>query len=318
MKTVAVVGGGFSGALFALKLHRIAPRKFRILVIERGRRIGRGVAYGACSPDHFLNVPVSRMEVGLTPRFGAWLRGLRSTSDTLRAFVAEGPGDLQSAFIPRELFGDYMEERFAEALTVRPGPGIAAVRGEAVGLLETPRRGLRLRDGRAIEADRIVLAMGNLPPRRPGEPDDWIYDTEHFIPDPWAADALADVRSNHSVLLLGAGLTMVDIALKLSAGGREGSMLAISRRGLLPHIHRGGGEWPRYVKSALPTSPRSLTRLIREQVAAAEQCGIPWQRVFDAARPAIPAVWNSWDLSAKRQFLRHLRRHWDVHRHRMA
>jgi uncharacterized NAD(P)/FAD-binding protein YdhS len=46
--------------------------------------------------------------------------------------------------------------------------------------------------------------------------------------------------------------------------------------------------------------------------------GVPWQRVFDAARPAVAAVWQGWTLPQKRQFLRHLRPRWDVHRHRMA
>jgi uncharacterized NAD(P)/FAD-binding protein YdhS len=40
--------------------------------------------------------------------------------------------------------------------------------------------------------------------------------------------------------------------------------------------------------------------------------------VFDAARPAVPSIWNVWSEFSRRQFLRHLRPRWDVHRHRMA
>ncbi len=318
MRTVAVVGCGLSGALFALKLHRAAPADTRVLAIEAGRRFGRGVAYGACSPGHLLNVPVSRMEVGLTPRFGAWLQATARAASAMAAALEESGGDLAAGFAPRVLFGDYLEERLTEALVTGPGPGIAAVRGEAVGLLASPRRGLRLADGREIEADLVVLATGNLAPGRPGGPDAWLYDSPRFIADPWAPHAFADVAPDEPLLLLGTGLTMVDIALKLAADGHTGPMLATSRRGLTPAAHLAGGAWPSFLERALPASPRALTRLVRGQVAEAAAAGVPWQRVFDAARPAVPAVWQSWTLAQKRQFLRHLRPRWDVHRHRMA
>ncbi len=100
-KSVVVVGGGFSGALFALKLHRSRP-DWRIVVIEPKKKLGRGIAYGACGPQHLLNVPVSRMEIGLTPGFGKWLESRRS--GIAEALVESGL-DLPSAFVPRRLFG---------------------------------------------------------------------------------------------------------------------------------------------------------------------------------------------------------------------
>ena len=67
-KTVVIVGGGFSGAIFGLKLHRRCP-DWRIIIAEPKKKLGRGIAYGACGPNHLLNVPVSRMEIGLRPSF---------------------------------------------------------------------------------------------------------------------------------------------------------------------------------------------------------------------------------------------------------
>jgi uncharacterized NAD(P)/FAD-binding protein YdhS len=316
-RTVAVVGGGLSGGLFALKLSQ-ARADFRVVLIERGRRLGRGVAYGACSPHHLLNVPVSRMEVGLTPSFGDWLGSVPHARDAMAPALVESGGDLLAAFAPRALFGDYLQERVAQALVTHDGPGLAAIRGEAVGLTGSSARGLRLADGRDITADVIVLATGNMPPGVPRGPDRWLYDSPYFIPDPWAHDALDGLAPDAPLLLLGTGLTTVDIALKLDAAGHRGPILALSRRGLTPEIHAGGGAWPAFIEEALPASPRRLTRLIRRQVALARDQGVPWQRVFDAARPAIPAIWRSWTDRQKRQFLRHLRTRWDVRRHRMA
>jgi uncharacterized NAD(P)/FAD-binding protein YdhS len=316
-KTVAVIGGGLSGSLFALKLSRARP-DFAVIVIESGRRLGRGLAYGACTPDHLLNVPVSRMDVGLSPRFAEWLQDDAAARAAMVAALAESGGDLQAAFAPRALFGDYLQARVSEALIRGGGAGLSAMRGEAVRLRAGSRLGVRLADGRDIDADIVVLATGNMPPRAPGGPDAWLYDSDLFVPDPWASDALAGVQTDDAVLLLGTGLTTVDIVLKLEAAGHRGPLLALSRRGLTPRVHAPGGAWPSFLEEALPASPRALLRLFRDQVEQARRLGVPWQRVFDAARPAVPAVWRGWSLAQKRQFLRRLRPRWDVHRHRMA
>lgn len=314
---VVIVGGGLSGSLLALKLRRLRP-DFRIVLIEQARRAGRGLAYGACGPEHLLNVPVSRMEVGLTPTFGAWLQSRPDAIADLEAALEESGGDLEAAFAPRRLFGEYLNERLEAAITRGPGPGLVTVRESVVRLLAGPRRGVLLADGREIVGDIVVLATGNLPPRPPGGPDGWLYDSSDFVADPWAYDAFSNLAPHEPVLLIGAGLTMVDVALKLREGGHTGPMTAISRHGLVPRTHQGGGAWPAFMAAALPASPLGLFRLVRQQVRAAEAQGVPWQRVFDAARPAVASVWAHWDDRQRGQFLRHLRARWDVHRHRMA
>ena len=313
VKTVVIVGGGFSGAVFGLKLHRKCPN-WRVIIAEPNKRLGRGVAYGACAPDHALNVPVSRMEIGLKPSFADWLQQHRAI--VAEALVESGL-DMSSAFVPRRLFGDYVEERVNEALDSKSPVGLSSVRGEVVRLL-SGRRGVLLTDGRQISADIVVLAMGNLPPRPPGGPDTWIYDSGFFIPDPWAMDAFSDIDPAEPLLLIGSGLTTVDIVLKLVRQGHRGPLLAVSRRGLAPKTHAAGGTWPEFLHDKIPASARTLTKIMRQQVALAASQGVTWQRVFDAARGAVPSVWNGWSEFSRGQFLRHLRPRWDVHRHRMA
>ena len=312
-RTVVVVGGGFSGAIFGLKLHARRP-DWRIIIAEPKRTLGRGVAYGACGPEHLLNVPVSRMEIGLSPSFAAWLAQHRGA---IAEALVESGLDVQSAYVPRRLFGDYIQERVKAALDNKALAGLSTVRGEVVRLL-SGGRGVLLTDGRDIKADCVVLAMGNLPPVAPAGPDRWLYDSGFFIPDPWAADAFSDVDPDEPLLLIGTGLTMVDVALRLAQDGHRGRILAVSRRGLVPRTHQAGGSWPEFLHGRIPASPLALTKIMRAEVARAEALGIPWQRVFDAARPAVPSIWNGWDDRSRRQFLRHLRPRWDVHRHRMA
>jgi hypothetical protein len=235
-RTLAIVGGGFSGSLLALKLVALRP-DWRVVLIDPSSRPGRGLAYGACAPSHLLNVPVARMEAGLSPAYGDWLAGRAEMAEAL----AESGGEMSAAFSPRELWGQYLQQQVAAARVTDNGAGLTVLRGEAVRLLDAPRRGLVLGDGREVEADTVVLATGNLPPRPPLPADSWLRDAAAFAADPWAADALTGIAPDAPVLLLGTGLTMVDIALKLAEEGHRGRMLAVSRRGLLPGAHRYGG-----------------------------------------------------------------------------
>jgi uncharacterized NAD(P)/FAD-binding protein YdhS len=312
--TVVVIGGGFSGSVFAMKFARANPDA-HVIVVERSRRVGRGLAYGACEPEHLLNVPVSRMELGLMPAFADWLQAHRRELDEA---LAESGGDLAGAFVPRALFGAYLEERIRDAVSGDRTRGFNIVRGDVVRLLDFPARGVLLSDGREIEADIVVLATGNLPPRPPHAKDAWLYDTTLFVPDPWADDAFDELGHDEPVVLLGTGLTMVDVALKLAGQGHAGRMHAISRRGCLPLAHEAGGNWPSFLDPHVHESPRTLMRLLREEAAKAKAQGVPWQRVMDTMRPSVARVWNAWSERERAQFLRHGRPRWDVHRHRMA
>lgn len=297
-RTVAIVGGGFSGALLALRLAG-RPGIGRVRLIERNRRVGVGLAYGACADHHLLNVPVERLEVGLQPRFADWLTAQPDFAAT--SSVAE-------TFAPRALYGRYIEERIAAAT------GLERIRGDAVRIEDNPRRVI-LRDGRSYDADAVVLATGNAPPAP--LPGGDAMNGARTTPDPWAHDAFDGFGAGDRVLMIGAGLTMVDVALSLERRGHRGSLVAVSRRGFLPARHASGGAWAPFLGEAVGQPARVALRLFRKALAGAAGAGVPWQRVMDAARPDAARVWRAWPPTERRRFLRHLRTRWDVHRHRM-
>ncbi|MGR7994987.1 FAD/NAD(P)-binding protein [Xanthobacter sp. ZOL 2024] len=314
--TLIIVGGGFSGTLAALLAHRRGA--FDVVLVEREAQAGLGLAYGACDAHHVLNVPVVRMELGLEPSFATWLQ---ASGADLEAALAEAGGDLSQAFVPRALFGAYVAAQWEAALAAAQNAGaprLRRVRGAVVDVRAQPMPGVVLADGRRLTGTHVLLATGNLPPKPPRCADAAFYDTPRFIPDPWARGALTALPPDAAVLLIGSGLTLVDVALKLAAAGHRGPLVAVSRHGLLPQVHAAGGRFAAFLSPALAPTPRAGLRAIRQAVARAAAEGIPWQRVMDAVRPAIATIWSHWTQPEKARFLRHARTYWDVHRHRMA
>jgi uncharacterized NAD(P)/FAD-binding protein YdhS len=62
LRTIVIVGGGFSGTVLAANLLRRPPAgPTRLLLIERASEIGRGAAYAERGFPYLLNVPASRM-----------------------------------------------------------------------------------------------------------------------------------------------------------------------------------------------------------------------------------------------------------------
>jgi uncharacterized NAD(P)/FAD-binding protein YdhS len=117
------------------------------------------------------------------------------------------------------------------------------------------------------------------------------------------------------VLLVGTGLTAVDVALTLTADGRRTApVVAVSRRGLLPLTHTPAAPPP-----AIPAlgDCASLRQVVRAVRAAAAEAG-DWRHVVDGLRPHLDGLWTALTHAEQDAFLRHLARQWECHRHRMA
>jgi len=315
---VAIVGAGFTGSLTAAHLLRNAARPFEVCLIERHPPFGPGTAFKAPLPCHLLNVPAVRMSAypDGPQHLMKWLTERASGPDP--GFEA-GSG-LEAAFLPRRLYGEYVEHTLAEAAQGSRAR-LTRVAGEAVSI-ESDAGGTRpriqLRDGSTIAAQCAVLALGNFPPVDPIGNGSAVASIR-YATDPWDERALEGLEAQDTVLTIGSNLTMVDIALALDHRGHRGPIVAVSRHGLLPQPHR---------KSLLPSwssrvegrtgSPRELLRAIREDVTLASAGGLDWRPVVDSIRPRIVSIWTSWSERERGRFLRHARAYWEIHRHRMA
>ncbi|HEX8692946.1 MAG TPA: FAD/NAD(P)-binding protein [Longimicrobium sp.] len=316
--TIVIVGGGFSGTLTAAHLLRGEwPGGLHVVLVNRSGPLARGVAYGTRSAAHVLNVPAARMSAfpGDEDHF-------------LRFAQGRDPSVTAGSFVPRSLYGDYLEWVLREAVAARPAATRFTHRvAHAVDLRLRPGEGAEvvLEDGGGaspLRADRVVLAAGSFPPADPPVPDPAFFAGDpRYVRDPWAPGALDGVDPDRPVLLVGTGLTMLDVALDLRGRGLGAPLYAISRRGLLPRPHRSPASPPRPVElsAALLAGPWTVRRYLREvrrKVAASPD--LDWRDVLASIRPVTPALWAALPQSERARFLRHLQPYWDVHRHRAA
>ena len=299
--TVAIVGAGFSGLLTALHLLG-EPHGPRVRLIERRPAFGRGAAYSTTSPEHLLNVRAANMSAfpEQPSHFIDWL-------------AREGQGEAGATFVTRARYGGYLQSMLREAAEASEAGRLILEADEAVEL-RSERRGwtVTLGMGRSFCADAVVLAVGNLPPHLPPGVDAEAAASAGYFGDPWSAD-FSQLPDEGWVVVIGAGLTMVDLTLRLARERPGLKMLALSRRGLPPRRHLSQGPAPEPFSPEPGDTPSSLLRRLRAGAIAND-----WRALVDGLRPHVQAVWRSWSLEERRRFLRHLRPWWDVHRHRLA
>ncbi|MFC6567550.1 FAD/NAD(P)-binding protein [Actinoplanes utahensis] len=301
--TVAVIGGGAAGSLTAAAIAR--DPAWRTVLISPEERPGRGVAYGTAEPWHLLNSRAVAMSADPDDP-GHLLRWCHE-----RGLPADA-----ATFLPRTWYGEYLADHFRSAA----GSRLTHHRATATGVRRTapasPGGGYVVTDdtGAEIRVDHVVLALGNPPPCVPSAVSATARRDVAFVADPWAPGALGAVPADEPVLLLGTGLTAVDVALTLTRDGRTVPIDALSRRGLPPLAHPARPAPA--VTLDLPSSPilAPLVRRVREAIAD----GADWTAVIDHVRTQSDRLWAALEPDAQERFLRHLQRYWEVHRHRMA
>ncbi|WP_013324829.1 FAD/NAD(P)-binding protein [Gloeothece verrucosa] len=306
--TIAIIGGGFSGSMVAIHLLKLATGPLTIKFIEPRPRINVGVAYSTPWECHLLNVPAGQMSAftDQPDHFWCWLKDIRSTIE-------------KDAFVPRQLYSRYIRFLLAQAqkqanATVK----LEWISDEAISVKPDAKQlEVCLSNGEVIPADRVVLALGNFPPSHPHGINASLKESQRYFTSWDVLPILGSLNPKSSILLLGSGLTMMDIVAALNHQGHQGQIYGVSRRGLLPQPHQPTAAYADFLENIEPpTTIRGLMRLVRQEIAQADSLGYDWRSVFNALRPHTQTLWQSLPLAEKRRFLRHLRPYWEIHRHR--
>lgn len=290
-RRIAIIGAGASGVIAAAHLAQRKPAP-RITLIGRGG-FGPGLAYATRDPHHLLNVRAANMSA-----FAA------APDDFARQF-----GDADG-FAARGAYGAYLRQVLKRSS--RLFNPVKRVASAAVGCTraEVGWR-IALASGREVEADAVVLALGHQPAASLP-----VFEKAGVAAlDPWEA-ARGNLRGD--VLLMGAGLTMIDVALSLAERKQVGTIYALSRRGLAPRTHLDPPQSAPQEPMRLPPRLSEALFAFRKEVEHMAARGESWQLAMDRLRPDTSHLWRGLSLEQQQRFLRHMRVWWDVHRHRAA
>ena len=107
--------------------------------------------------------------------------------------------------------------------------------------------------------------------------------------------ALERIGPEDEVIIVGTGLTMVDMVLWLDATGRRGRITALSRRGLTPRVHGAGHDRPGTPTKAL------LTGRLSGRLAEARRLTShgDWRGLMEGLRPLTAGLWFAADAGTQ-------------------
>jgi uncharacterized NAD(P)/FAD-binding protein YdhS len=316
---VVIIGGGFSGAMTAANIARFGTHPMHVTVVDQGGPVGRGVAYGLRRPEYLLNVAARNMSAfpDEPDHFVQWLR-------TRSDFASVPDAELRMRYVPRQIYGDYVCEIVLHHLSCPGGmtPVVSDVMiGEAVDVEPAgPSCHVHLADGSKLEADRVVLATGNeAPALLPGAES--LAGHRSWAPNPWHSWEQRLPAEDAGIVILGTGLSTVDVILTLHAVGWTGRIDAVSRHGWFPHPHFRGIDYPEFPPPGVDLASLGLDALrsLVEQhcCALAERDANP-AMIVDKLRSQTQRIWRGFTVEERLDFIHEDAARWNVHRHRIA
>lgn len=326
--TIAIIGGGYTGAAFAIHLSRAASRPLEIAIVEPRQTLGAGLAHSADDPDHRLNGPdsVHILFPDAPNNFGDWLRETGALDRDPDAITEGG-----KVFPRRSDFGAYMAARFTEHQRSNPsGSRLRHVRDVAAGIhTEASGFTIEMANEAGISANMCVVTASHEAPAALPVLSDAVLNHPSYVANPWDLRRLALIEPENSILILGTALTTADVVAGLVRRGHRGRITAISRRGLRPRRQPRPGNavavWdnltkrvPAFVEAhGTPPTALEILRVLRADIEGERRSGGAWHGPFDELRDAAHFVWPALSTAEKRRFVRHLSAWYSVHRFRI-
>lgn len=353
---ITVVGGGATALALLAGLRgplqrRQFPLPLRIYVVDLRGLHGRGLAFDRDSASNLLNTRAASISP-FPDRPDAFVQWLAGNPDALRAHGVRLPFD-SDGFMPRALFGQFLESAFAEqamALALG-GVSVSALTAEVTDIERLPNGRLLVHTDRrgSLESDHVVLSCGNLHSASfeqfEGHPG--------FFSSPYPVETLCrSVPRSAAVAVLGSRLAAVDTVVGLLSAGHTGPITLLSRSGYLPSVrgsqqpyelrvltadavtncaeHNGGLTLECLLRlarqeialasgsdgtrmEAFPSPPSNPIAFLANEIEAAAATRW-WQVVLYETNPFVDIIWSQLRMEDRDRFMKHFFSAWMAYR----
>lgn len=305
---IGIIGGGFSGAMLARHLLN-SKQNLEIYIFNKDAKFGRGIAYQAQIDSLLLNVPAGKMS--------AFSKQPDHFVDWLNKKNKESKDEFDQKFVARNEYGCYLSEIWYETKKIAAlsdhiiTPVISKVLQiiPKEGVLELQTNELKL------SLDFCVLACGNSLPTRPKTISEKDINSKRYSGNPWRIK-VEEIQPDKEVLILGAGLTMVDAIQVLRANGFRGKVNCISPHGfnILPY-EKPTEELQSELKFInTPIRLSEILKLFHQEMRLNPTKSADLVALI---RAKSGAIWSNFTSEERDFFMRHLRHKWGVARHRI-
>lgn len=224
---VVIIGGGPVTVSFLYQLEeKLAEhRQLQVVIFEKSANYAKGYAYRGNNEELILNTPAEDM--GVLPSqiddFSHWLKK-NYTSSNLS----------EQKFLPRYLFGCYLQEKFNEIVARNNKLKIQIIQEEVINCtLSEHQQHTVSSSNYAITASAVIFIHGGA--IMPAYPE--FSQQENYIADIYDANiSFSTLKNRAKVLLLGSNLSMIDACLLLKQSRKEFEITAASRSAYFPAL----------------------------------------------------------------------------------
>ena len=309
LKEVVIIGDGFAAAVMAMHLMRSGVRSSSISLIGP-RELGKGNAYGCESPFFRLNVredlPIIFSEDPL--HFSRWaqehLNDPRAKTAAGYFYRRQDFGRYVSELINHEAKSNQLEHIKARVLRISGTEGFWNV---------------ELDDRSILSARHLIIATGNPPPTWPCKVPSVRTEMQSvkLIENPWIGSVLEVINPQENIILLGGGLTALDVINTLVERKHLGMIYIISPRAVLPPAQ---ASWQRKTQPQWPQNltPAKMIRFMRNYLPSASTDSPEWQSAWEELRPNINTIWQQFSPHQKRSLFKRLGWLWNLYRFRAS
>jgi uncharacterized NAD(P)/FAD-binding protein YdhS len=314
---IGIIGGGFSGVSVAAQLAQQAKSRITVYLFNFKYPVAKGIAYSTADHHHLMNVPAASLSFFHNDpyHFSQWLDQYYPEKYT------DAQGNHLLSFVPRKIYGDYILDTFNRTL-IHSTIDYKLINEEVVSLTHNQNAfELTMQNGNIVLCDQVILATGNQLPVKPPYISDEMEQKQFYLHNPWDYEKIKSTKPEE-VLLIGCGLTAVDVAITLLEKYKNINITACSPHGRWPmtyNIHDQPFANMELLLSEISSSARLLTLFSQLNIALKKHLrkGSSAGSFVASIRPFTASLWQQLSITDKLAFMRHLKHYWSVSRHRM-